>query len=258
MAKDKKSFIFYCDWKDTFDQLPDEKAGQLIKHMLAYVNDEDPQTDDLLISAVFANMKNTLKRDLKKFEEIKKKRSDAGKKSAEKRAQQKSSKSTSVESVQQNSANSTVSDNDSVSDNVTDTENDNSNSANKSAGAGKKDFIKRIIDLWCDRYLQNRGEEYLITTPGKEKLAAGKIANINKKRFPDANSEEALEQIGAMFDLCLTIQDSWLYNNMSMTTIYTKLNEIKTTLSNENRNGNNQGANGHELREVFENHFGQE
>lgn len=68
MAQGKASFMFYCDWKETFDALPNEKAGELLKHILAYVNDENPKTDDLLINAVFANIKATLKRDLKKWE----------------------------------------------------------------------------------------------------------------------------------------------------------------------------------------------
>lgn len=68
MATGKKSFTAYCDWKETFDSLPDDKAGQLIKHLMAYVNDENPETDDVLINAVFAQIKATLKRDLKKWE----------------------------------------------------------------------------------------------------------------------------------------------------------------------------------------------
>ena len=76
MAKDKKSFIAYCDWKETFDALPDEKAGQLVKHLFAYVNDENPQTNDVLINAVFANIKLTLKRDLQKYEGIRKKNTE--------------------------------------------------------------------------------------------------------------------------------------------------------------------------------------
>jgi hypothetical protein len=73
MAENKKSFTAYCDWNTTFNSLPDDKAGQLIKHLFAYVNDENPETDDLLINAVFANIKATLKRDLKKWEEKSKK-----------------------------------------------------------------------------------------------------------------------------------------------------------------------------------------
>lgn len=75
MAENKKSFTAYCDWKETFDSLPDDKAGQLIKHLFAYVNDENPQTDDILINAVFAQIKQTLKRDLKKWESKKNERS---------------------------------------------------------------------------------------------------------------------------------------------------------------------------------------
>jgi hypothetical protein len=69
MAENKKSFTAYCDWNTTFNSLPDDKAGQLIKHLFAYVNDEEPITDDLLINAVFANIKATLKRDLIKWKE---------------------------------------------------------------------------------------------------------------------------------------------------------------------------------------------
>ena len=79
MAEEKKSFIAYCDWMETFEALPDEKAGQLAKHLFRYVYDKNPETDDILIKAVFANIKQTLKRDLKKYETIKIKRSESGK-----------------------------------------------------------------------------------------------------------------------------------------------------------------------------------
>ena len=80
MAEGKKSFLAYCDWKEMFDSLPDDKAGQLIKHIFAYVNDEDPQSEDFIINALFANIKNTLKRDLVKYENfIEKQRLNGGK-----------------------------------------------------------------------------------------------------------------------------------------------------------------------------------
>jgi len=90
MAEDKKSFIAYADWKETFDKLPDEIAGKLIKHIFAYVNDENPISNDFIIDAVFSNIKNTLKRDLKKWELQLEQRRNAGKKSAEQRALTKS------------------------------------------------------------------------------------------------------------------------------------------------------------------------
>ena len=81
--KNKKSFLLYADWKETFETLSDDKAGELIKHIFAYVNDENPTSDDMLINAVFANIKHTLKRDLKKWEQQHAQRVLAGKKSAE-------------------------------------------------------------------------------------------------------------------------------------------------------------------------------
>jgi len=87
MAENKKSFVAYADWKYTFDELSNEKAGELIKHIFAYVNDENPVSEDMLINAVFANIKHTLKRDLKKWERQHKQRKLAGKKSAEVRKQ---------------------------------------------------------------------------------------------------------------------------------------------------------------------------
>jgi hypothetical protein len=112
MAENKKSFIAYIDWKDTFNALPDDKAGKLIKHLLAYVNDEHPESKDVLINAVFANIKQTLKRDLKKYESIIEKRSKAGKASAAKKQHM----LTHVNTLQHTSTHSTDNDND--NDNV--------------------------------------------------------------------------------------------------------------------------------------------
>lgn len=90
MAQGKKSFIAYSDWKATFDELPDEDAGKLIKHIFAYVNDENPESNSILIKAVFANIKTTLKRDLQKWDKQLSQRSEAGRASAEKRKATKS------------------------------------------------------------------------------------------------------------------------------------------------------------------------
>jgi hypothetical protein len=47
--------------------LPDDVAGRLIKHIYSYVNDENPQTDDVLLKVAFASIKTALKRDLQKY-----------------------------------------------------------------------------------------------------------------------------------------------------------------------------------------------
>jgi len=78
MAEDKKGFILYADQKELFDQLSSDKAGELIKHIFAYVNDENPQTEDLIINLAFTPIKNQLKRDLIKYEEKRDKKSISG------------------------------------------------------------------------------------------------------------------------------------------------------------------------------------
>lgn len=80
MAENKKGFVLYADQKSLIDKLPDETAGKLIKHIFAYINDENPKTDDLLVEIAFEPIKQHLKRDLIKYDEIKERRSEAGKK----------------------------------------------------------------------------------------------------------------------------------------------------------------------------------
>ena len=58
MAEEKKSFVVYSDWYGVFKEIPDELAGKLIKHIFSYVNDENPQSDDFMINALFSQIKN--------------------------------------------------------------------------------------------------------------------------------------------------------------------------------------------------------
>jgi len=99
MAKDKKSFVLYADQIHTVKHLTDEQAGQLYKHLLAYVNDEDPVLENPILNIAFEPIKQQLKRDLVKYEKKKQQWSEAGKRSAEARkAKKRSTESTDVES----------------------------------------------------------------------------------------------------------------------------------------------------------------
>ena len=69
MAKDKKSILVYADWKNIFEELEDAEAGKLIKHFFRYVNDLNPTPPDRLTKLLFEPIKQTLKRDLIKYEE---------------------------------------------------------------------------------------------------------------------------------------------------------------------------------------------
>ncbi len=78
MAQDKKGFLMYADWQATVKHLSDEQAGQLLKHLLSYVNDENPVCDNPIINICFEPIKQQLKRDLDKWQESKGNKSKNG------------------------------------------------------------------------------------------------------------------------------------------------------------------------------------
>lgn len=82
--EDKKSFVMYLDNKDVFYELNDKQAGRLIKAIFKY-QETGEITDDKTLKPLFISLKTTFDRDNKKWEEIKRKRSEAGKKGMENR-----------------------------------------------------------------------------------------------------------------------------------------------------------------------------
>lgn len=76
----KKSFVLYTDQREVFDELSNEDAGRLIKHIFSYVNDENPEASDQLLKIAFLPIKTQLKRDLKVWDHKKQQRSEAGRK----------------------------------------------------------------------------------------------------------------------------------------------------------------------------------
>lgn len=130
MAEGKKSFVLYTDYMHTVCKLSDVKAGKLFKHILKYVNDENPVTSDKIIELVFEPIRQQLKRDLKDWEAEKHQRSEAGKKGGKKSAeirklsiktkhiQAKSSTASKIEANQADTVNVIVTVNDNVFINI--------------------------------------------------------------------------------------------------------------------------------------------
>jgi hypothetical protein len=76
MAENKRSVLIYVDWISIFEELSDEEAGKLVKHLFKYVNDKNPEAPDRLTKLLFEPIKQTLKRDLVKYEEKRSKNRD--------------------------------------------------------------------------------------------------------------------------------------------------------------------------------------
>lgn len=115
MADNKKSFIAYVDWKTIFDMLSDDEAGKVVKHLFSYVSDENPELDDRILKMAFEPIKLQLKRDLDKYEQVKERRAEAGRKgglkSGETRKQTEANEAIASD-AKQSEANEAVSDTD--------------------------------------------------------------------------------------------------------------------------------------------------
>ena len=74
----KKSLGLYCDLIHTIEKMPHDKAGELFIHILKYVNDLNPISEDLIINLTFEPIKQQLKRDLQKWDNELLKKSEGG------------------------------------------------------------------------------------------------------------------------------------------------------------------------------------
>jgi hypothetical protein len=147
MAKEKNSFVLYCDLVHTFRKLSDEQAGKLFKHILEYVNDTNPTLEDALLDIVFEPIKQSLKRDLLKYERTCKRNSENGSKGGRPK------KPTETEKTQSVILEPKKADSDSDSENDTDIDNESENKASKQVPSWD-DFKK-----WGDEKLIGLGKE---------------------------------------------------------------------------------------------------
>jgi hypothetical protein len=154
MAENKKSFVAYAEWLESFEMLEDEEAGKLIKHLLRYVNDLKPELDDRLLKIAFQPIKQQLKRDLNKYEEVSKKRAEAGKKGGLKT--QAKAKKAIAKSVKQNQPNQADNDNDNEDDNEDDNVNVNDNDNDNGISSPNGEGVYYNIDRLKNEYLKNQ------------------------------------------------------------------------------------------------------
>lgn len=120
----KKSFLIYIDSQELVYKLSDEEAGRLFKAMLEYNATGNIPPLDRLLDTLFTSFKAQFDRDMDKWEEIKEKRSAAGKKGGAQKGNQNAKKQAKQASVcfdkqnEQKQAKQAVSVSVSVSDSV--------------------------------------------------------------------------------------------------------------------------------------------
>lgn len=169
MAENKKSVLLYCDIIHTVEPLTDEEAGKLFKHYLRYINDLNPNAEDRLTSLLFEPIKQSLKRDLKKWEEKSNRNSTIAKEGWKKR------KDANAYESKKNNANNADRDNVSVSVNdtvnVTDIFSKENNLSKNFFYIGNQIFKmplsvwlnenkKITLEAWCQQNEANINEVY--------------------------------------------------------------------------------------------------
>jgi len=69
MAEGKNKVVVYADWISNFEELTDLELGKLMRHFFDYINDKNPVLDDRYLKIAWKPIENTLKRDLKSWED---------------------------------------------------------------------------------------------------------------------------------------------------------------------------------------------
>lgn len=119
---EKKSFILYIDRKKELDLLTAEQCGFLFKAIFDYVDSgKIVDFDDIAIKLMFSVFKSQIDENSAKWEKVRKRRSEAGKKSGESRrnkSKQNQTKQTNVNFVEQSGTKQAVTV--TVTDTVTD------------------------------------------------------------------------------------------------------------------------------------------
>jgi hypothetical protein len=103
MPEEKKRFLLDNNLIHTISHLSNDKAGELFKHILAFVNNQNPTSEDLVINLAFEPIKRAIIKDI----HTRAKRSNGGYASVESKKSTKVNKSqqssTKVNKVQQSS-----------------------------------------------------------------------------------------------------------------------------------------------------------
>ena len=85
-------------------------------------------------------------------------------------------------------------------------------------------FIEQIQNIWCEEYKKSRGIEYHLQE--RDSKAVGLLMKKVKAKHPQKNTNEVLSMLRQFFADTLLIQDNWLKNNMTLSVVNSKINEI--------------------------------
>ena len=194
--------MLYCDMGSTFDALPNEIAGQLIKLIFDYVRDKNPTPEDLLLKVAFEPIKNQLKRDLQKWNEFIEKQRVNGERGGRPKKPKETQITQAFISKPKKADNVTVT--------VTDTVNDNNIPPTPYEGASAlpelsaqiaefqksnptkypKEMYERFQEYWGAPVISGRGLGKPLWRTQKTWVLTGRLATWNGRNKPQTTTSE--------------------------------------------------------------------
>jgi len=175
---EKKSFLMYTSYLDNVEILSDEEAGQLLKAIYAFVNGDEVPKLDRVVQLTFNPIKSHLERDMEKYKDICRKRSENIQKRWEKR------KNTNEYNCIQTDTNYTDNENVNENENVNVNENVNDNK-NENVDDNKNDkpfpylsLTRTEYEALCAKYGKERTDMYAERIQRYERVSSQKYNDV--------------------------------------------------------------------------------
>ena len=191
----KKSFIAYNDWGVVFNELSDEESGKLVKHLFNYVNGIENKPSDRVTELLFIQIKQTLNRDVEKYENIINRNKINGSKGGRPTNPNKPKKPSGLFG-NPNKPKKPDSDSDSVSDSVNENDND---IIKKNNNTKLFNFRKSLIDLGVDVKL---ADDWM-------KVRRNKKATNTQTSFNKIKKQIAITTLSANECIQVAVEKDW-------------------------------------------------
>lgn len=96
-----------------------------------------------------------------------------------------------------------------------------------------KKIEERVMTEFARLYTAARQTEYAVTRPASEKKAAIFLVKKLREKKPQLTENEVFESLSQYFSVALRINNRWYYDNITLSLIHSKFNEINQILKNE-------------------------
>ena len=111
-------------------------------------------------------------------------------------------------------------------------------------------FLDQIIKTFIEEY-----GDYKVLNLEKERTSAEMILKEYKSNNPNSDKEKTITDLRVIFNVCVNIDDKWKRENMSLSLIANKYNELKQYFKNEKSKNKQSGATPEQIAKAVAKNF---